>query len=655
MSFAEGENLRVVSSRQRDQFETVGQMKMLRIAEDILDALACAHEQQICHRDVKDANVLVTTEADSGKLGVTLVDFGMCKGLGQPADAETFWGAGSSRFSPPSKLKYPRVAVPNHDVFAVGVLSYLLLTNFFPWDYPPDADTGKLLDLMVTVTPPTIQQLNNKVRRDVSELFRTLLDIDDAQRPSAQTALTQLRVVKARMEHMRDGAEMPHTLGVIFPRVVRDPTHSDIPMSEFEWELMNTPEFQRLRWIRQLGTSHLVYPGAEHSRFSHAVGTMRVASEIMRRYEERTGVHFNGDERQITRAYALLHDVSHIPYGHALEDEMGIFPRHDQNKDRIERLLSPRSELGRLLASTPVGRAVRAYFDKEPSEEKHPWISQLIEGPCGADVLDYVDRDSYHCGLDHRIDSAIYRRFSIQRTDVRTELYGHHGVRLDAGFALESILRERFALFLKVYAHPVKVAAGAMIGKAVCNVLATKGKPKLDEPMIEWMGDHDLLHFLQTAGRTLAKALADMVVGRGGRHLWKPAFGARVLRENVLDETHYQDRLTVLRQKKWFETNIAKSAGIQPEQVIFYCPWKAPGLQRIRQYVGVDPATRQLHRDEEQYRRIYSAHLNLWTAYVFAPPELDRDRINRIAMAAQEVLELENEVDLRPKQLALFV
>lgn len=72
------------------------------------------------------------------------------------------------------------------------------------------------------------------------------------------------------------------------PEVVRDPLHGDIRLTKLEWDIVRTPEFQRLRWLRQLGTVHLVYPGAEHSRWNHSIGVMHVASEILRRLSERT-------------------------------------------------------------------------------------------------------------------------------------------------------------------------------------------------------------------------------------------------------------------------------------------------------------------------------------------------------------------------------
>jgi HD superfamily phosphohydrolase len=139
---------------------------------------------------------------------------------------------------------------------------------------------------------------------------------------------------------------------------------------------------------------------------------MHVASTILRRIEERSGTRFDVDELVTARTLALLHDVSHVPFGHALEDEMALLGRHDRNADRLGRLLSPKNPLGKKLSGSTTGRVVLECLRGNKSCEVQ-WLTELIDAPSGADVLDYIDRDAYSCGLDHRIDSAVYRRFSV--------------------------------------------------------------------------------------------------------------------------------------------------------------------------------------------------------------------------------------------------
>lgn len=663
MTFADGVSLRKLYERQVGDGGTLGQWRMLRIAEAILDALAHMHKRRIYHRDVKDANVLL----DESSSHVTLVDLGVCKGDGQPVDADTFWEIGASKFSPPEKLNHPRHAHPTHDVFAVGVLGYLLLTNRYPWSVDPEGDRGDLVELMQRVIPPRIHVVNNMVRRDVSDFFTWLLQIDDDSRPTAPDALGRLRRMMEDLAESHTALTAVPRQGIAYHRVMRDPVHSDIVMTEFEWMLMRTPEFQRLRWIRQLGTSHLVYPGAEHTRFSHAIGTMQVASEIMRRIEQRRGERFDREEWLAARAFALVHDVSHIAYGHALEDEMGIFMRHDRNGARMSRLMSSTSTLGKLLRSEPYGEEVLKHFDSVSTPRKESWLTELLEAPCGADVLDYIERDAYYCGLDHKIDSAVYRWFSVQRPEwansaaghFQTELFGHHGFRLDADFALESILRERFALYLKVYTHPVKVAAGAMIGKAVWEALHGRKKTRFNEETVERMGDNELLYFLRTTAGPLSKRLAEMVLQR---HLWKPAFQSRALRPDECDATHYDAQLAQFaenglldpKKRAKIEQSIGKAAGLSANEIILYCPPRAPGLQKLLQRVAPAPGKGILRGDvHDPHMRIRKAHMGLWTVFVFVPPDKKPNTLNRVAEASEEILRLRNEVDFERRQLVL--
>lgn len=261
MTYAKGLDLRRVAERQKADGGAVAQRTVIAIAIAVLDALRHMHGRGICHRDVKDANVIF--DEDGGT--VMLVDLGMCKAASQPEDADTFWNAGASKFSPPSKLRYPSKVRPNHDVFAVGVLAYLLLTNRFPWDAGPDGDRGMLEDQMRSVRPIDIHDLNSVVDREVSRAFMSLLNTDDNRRPEAAAAHTALSELASRPHADRAGAAWRTVRALKCPRVLRDPLHGDVSMTDDEWELVNTPEFQRLRWLRQLGTTNLVYPGAEHT------------------------------------------------------------------------------------------------------------------------------------------------------------------------------------------------------------------------------------------------------------------------------------------------------------------------------------------------------------------------------------------------------
>ena len=139
---------------------------------------------------------------------------------------------------------------------------------------------------------------------------------------------------------------------------LRDPVHGDIELTRDELRLVDTAEFQRLRGIKQLGSAALVYPGAVHTRFEHSIGTLHVCDRLLdacnkNASRDPAGCHrVTDDERRILRAAALLHDVTHIPYGHNIEDQTGLLPRHDL-PERFEGVLGD-TELNRVSHHAPI-------------------------------------------------------------------------------------------------------------------------------------------------------------------------------------------------------------------------------------------------------------------------------------------------------------
>ncbi len=666
MSLARGLSLRKLLNEQRKEGGASRQMRVLSIAIQVLHALEYMHDKGIYHRDVKDDNIIATRSESN----VSLVDFGFCRGNGQPADVSSFWNVGASRYSPPDKLRHPALVHPTHDVFAVGVVAYLLLTNRYPWEVSISDDVGHLEEQMRAAAPPAIKDLNSLVSKDVSTFFARLLVTQDDRRPTAAAAKQEAEELRIRLAGQLALPALTRERRIVFPRVIRDPLHGDIRMTEFEWRLLNSKECQRLRWIRQLGATHLVFPGAEHSRFSHSLGSMYVADKILRNIEDITGSLFDAEERLMARAYALVHDITHISYGHTLEDELALYVRHDSNDPRFNRLLlSDTSETGNILRSTDYGREVLAHLDSASTIVRHTHIKELIEGPTGADVLDYIDRDAYFCGLDHRVDTAIFRRYRViappsgtaDERHMAARLYGTHGVRLDAEFALESILRERFALFLKIYTHPAKIAAGAMLGKAMGHATRSGDKPEFDEPALEWMGDNELLARLRSSRRQGCRDMAELFAAR---QLFKPAFRAPALPTDERDMVEqYSVRLQQFRDKGLLEPEgrtlaenaLAKKAGMKPLEVIVYCSPKAPGFQKVRQYVEDQPGCTELRDDVHRpYLRTLKRHLGLWTAYVFTSAKRGDPRRDRIGEAAEALFGMRNQIATNRRQELLF-
>src|SRR5439155_5871180 len=132
-------------------------------------------------------------------------------------------------------------------------------------------------------------------------------------------------------------------------KLIRDAAHGDIEVSPLEIELIDTPEFQRLRGIKQLGTAYLVFPSAVHTRFEHSLGTSWMAHRILESIRRSQSVSaISADDENVIRVAALLHDITHIPFGHTFEDERRVLPRHDKDEKRVDYFLR-NSAAGRIL------------------------------------------------------------------------------------------------------------------------------------------------------------------------------------------------------------------------------------------------------------------------------------------------------------------
>jgi len=659
MSLASGKPLKDSIQENHLRGRLFGDVETLELLDGVLDAIVHLHNIGLVHRDIKDANIMY----DQAEENLTLIDFGFCKRAGQTEmrSSDSFWRVGAARFSPPSKLQNPAYADPSHDVFAVGVLAYRMLTGEFPWTVSQVDDVAALRELQVARSPEPVSELNSHVLPAVSLWVARLLDLDDRRRPLATDALKALE----QLREVPTGTRRRHN--VEYPHVIRDPIHKDIRITNYELELTNTAEMQRLRRIKQLGLTNMVYPGAEHSRLSHSIGCVARVEQIMRTIEERDGLRIDPEFRSISRIYALVHDVTHIPLGHTIEDEFGLFKRHDENQARIERLvLSDTSELGTALRNTESGRVVLEHIVTAEGDNERTAFGDLVSSVTGADVLDYIDRDAFFCGLEHRIDSGIFRQFRLRTLsnadDRRLEsvIAGKYGLRIDRELAVETILKERYALFLKVYTHSAKSAASALLGKALFEaVRKSSSKRQLREQKVEWMGDETLIDYLASSSRSTVNWPAQRLARR---RLPRGVYRGVLLEENERDDTSYRDKRAWLERSGLstpeggaeMERQLAKRAGADPQHVMVYCPPKAPGYRQVEHWVAraLDEApTRQRGSIGNEVAR---RHLGLWELWVFHAGDRDERVRSALADAAQDSFGLSNQVHIDRRQGRLF-
>lgn len=410
--------------------------------------------------------------------------------------------------------------------------------------------------------------------------------------------------------------------------LIRDPVHGDITLYADEVAVLDAPQMQRLRGIKQLGTAYLVYPGAHHTRFEHALGTVHTAAAICEALR-RQGYRVTEADERLIRMAALVHDVSHIPYGHTFEDERKVFPRHDR-PDRLRTFLLE-GELGMLLHRLGYARDVYALLSHGGT-----WQADVVAGAVDADLLDYLRRDAYFCGLSQAYDDRIYRYFSLAEDRLVLHLSRHGMDRPDAKSEVLHLLRMRYVLTERVYFHHAKVIAGAMVSKAV-EMAVARG---LEQRDLYPLTDATLLTSLASDWGPECRALAEAV---SQRRLYKRAYGVstakvgEVKRWELAEAYHRPGK-----RRDELEARIAALAGVPNERVIVYVPaptaFKEVSMPVVTQE-GVTPLNRasgtqlEISALEEQYR-------NLWRLWVFAPKE----HADAVGEASEQVLGLENEL-----------
>ena len=445
-------------------------------------------------------------------------------------------------------------------------------------------------------------------------------------------------------------------------KTIRVAVSGDVILTKLEVSIIDAVSFQRLRKYRQLGTSYLVYPSAHHTRFEHSLGVLEVADRMItliesNEHSEDVEKDITDKQKRITRLAALLHDIANIPFGHTLEDETNVVRTYQEDKKRLLFWLDEDTEIGKILIDSLGQEEYKLLINvltskNDPESEnnrsndvvyisdlkENAFIVDLIKNTVCADLLDYLARDTYFCGLPLilpdrfmrylylNIDSKGIRRVAIrlwkQKKDNRP--------RAALISELIQLLEIRYFLAERVYFHHAKVISSAMIAAAVWYAQHQETKA-LSTKKLNELGDDELLKELRNKNKyPIACQLAERL---DRRNLYKRFYSISRAR---IDAVRLHDHLDLLKQKYHkdaenrakHEQLLSDYAGLEKGDVIIYCPDPNMNLKIAKMLVtsrkgGIDEFCNTDDRlVKQKMGSIIESHRNLWELQVFVNPIL---------------------------------
>jgi len=367
-------------------------------------------------------------------------------------------------------------------------------------------------------------------------------------------------------------------------KFIRDSLHGNLKVDEFEVRLIDTPQIQRLRRIKQLGFTYLVYPGANHTRFEHSIGAMHLASKLAN--------HLGLDEHQkrMVRIGAVLHDAGHGPFSHVSER---VIPySHEELTSRLVK----ESLLGDILQEAFDLKEITQIIRGEGS------LGQIISGDLDVDRMDYLLRDSYYTGVAYGV-------IDVERLIYNMVLDEHLMLKRKGVQAAESMLLARYFMYPSVYQHHTTRIINSMFRRCLLKLMEME---LVNPEKIYLYDDADII----SAARAQEGYAQELITRLDNRSIYKTVYSLK------LDEVQEPHRLFDIPPGKIreLEQELSEDLGVGEEYVIIDIP-EYPDFQEMSTLVAINGDRKKLRDISSIVKALNVARFDHADLCIYLPKE----------------------------------
>lgn len=374
-----------------------------------------------------------------------------------------------------------------------------------------------------------------------------------------------------------------------YKKSIRDSINGNIPITELEKEILEYPQFQRLRRIKQLGFTSLIYPGANHSRFEHSIGTMHLASKLA------VELGLDDDEVQLVRLAGMLHDIGHGPFSHVSESVMNV--KHEEQTAFI-------------IKNTAISTKISENFNLDEvvdiinGKDK---LGPIISGELDVDRMDYLIRDSHYTGvaygvidLDRIISNLKLEKFLV--LDIK-------GVQ-----AAEAMLVARYFMYPSVYQHHTTRIVNAMFRRSIDKMVESG---ELDTKKLSIYDDNELITKCKNSTLEYTK---DIIERLENRQLFK-----RIKTIRLNNFLHPNDVFDIKeRDLKKAEREIGEDYNIDSNYIFINLP-EYPKFDEMKTQIALNDNLYHLNEVSSIVQALNKARFNYPDIALYAPKEYKKD------------------------------